>query len=313
MMASSRAIFLATVGAAVAAPAVVRAQSRTTIRMAGTNSDPFGEPLFCKTAGFFEKAGFELEVSSLNNAGAVAGAIGGGALEIGIGDLISGVNAILKGVPIVLLAGSGMYLTTDKIPVLGTAKDSPIQKVTDLAGKTIGVPTLVGLTTASLRSWLPQNGVPVDEVKLVETVASAAFPSVQRGAMAAALISEPFYTPYRDQIRVLGYPMDAVAKEFCQSVWYGNKNWIEADRERARRVLNAIYETSKWCNAHREDTFNVLVRDAHFDGEKLKGMIRTTYLASPVTPALVQPVLNVGYQTKIFDRQLDANAIIAKI
>jgi len=313
MSRASRAAFLGGASAAVAAPHLVRAQSRTTIRMAGTNSDPFGEPLFCKAAGFFEKAGFDVDVTSLNNAGAVAGAIGGGALEIGIGDLISGVNAILKGVPILLLAGSGMYLTTDKIPVLGTSKDSPIQKTTDLVGKTIGVPTLVGLTTASLRAWLPQNGVEVDSVKLVETVAAAAFPSVQRGTMGAALISEPFYTPYRDQIRVLGYPMDAVAKEFCQSVWYGNKAWIEADRERARRVLGAIYETSKWCNSHREDTFNVLVRDAHFDGEKLKGMIRTTYLATPVTPGLVQPVLNVGYQTKIFDRQLDANTIIAKV
>jgi len=313
MSKASRSTFLAALGAGVAVPTLVCAQARTTVRMAGTNSDPFGEPLFCKAAGAFERAGFDLDVTSLANAGAVAGAIGGGALDIGIGDLISGVNAILRGVPNLLLAGSGMYLSTDHIPVLGTFKDGPIQKPSDLVGKTIGVPTLVGLTTASLRAWLPQNGVDVESVKLVEVVASAAFPAVQRGTFGAALISEPFYTPYRDQIRVLGLPMDAVAREFCQSVWYGNKPWIEGDRDRARRVLGAIYETSRWCNAHRDETFAVLVRDAHFDGERLKGMIRTTYLGMPIAPALVQPVLNVGYQTKIFDRQLDASAIIAKV
>ena len=216
----SRRGFLATLGAgaAIASPALVRAQTRTTIRMAGTNSDPFGEPLFCRAAGAFERAGFDVDVTSLANAGAVVGAIGGGALDIGIGDLISGINAILKGVPNVLLAGSGMYLTTDHIPVLASFKDGPIQKPTDLVGKTIGVPTLVGLTTASLRAWLPQNGVPIDSVKLVETVASAAFPTIERGTFGAALVSEPFYTPYRDQIRILGFPMDTVAKEFCQSV-----------------------------------------------------------------------------------------------
>jgi NitT/TauT family transport system substrate-binding protein len=281
--------------------------------MAGTNSDPFGEPLFCKAAGAFDRAGFDLDVTSMANAGAVAGAIGGGALELGIGDLISGVNAIQRGVPNLLLAGSGMYLSTDKIPVLATAKDGPIQKAGDLIGKTIGVPTLVGLTTAALRAWLPKNGVDVESVKLVEIVASAAFPAVQHGTLDAALVAEPFYTPYREQIRVLGLPMDVIAKAFCQSVWYGTKPWFEADRDRAHRVLNAIYETSRWCNAHRDETFAVLVRDAHFDGERLKGMIRTTYLAAPITPALVQPVLNVGYQTKVFDRQLDANAIIAKV
>lgn len=310
----SRSSFLAaTLAASTAMPAAVRAQQPTKIRMSGTYSDAFGEWLFVKAAGAFERAGFDVEGSPLPNAGAVAGAIGGGALELGIGDLISGVNAILKGIPNLLVAGSAMYLSTDGIPILAVAKDGPIREPRDLNGKTIGVPTLVGLTTASLRAWLPENGVDLAGVKLVEVTASAAFPAVQRGVLDCTLLAEPFVTPYRAELRDIGHPLDAVAKTFCQSVWYGFKPWFEADHERAQRVLDAIYETSRWCNAHRDDTFAIMVRDAHFDGDRLKGMVRSTYLETPIVPAIIQPVLNLAYQTKIFDHPVDAGTLIAKI
>jgi ABC-type nitrate/sulfonate/bicarbonate transport system substrate-binding protein len=315
MTARSRSSFLAAAGAgvaAVAAPRISLAQT-TKLRVAGVLSDGFGEPFFAKDAGAFARAGFDLDVTSLANAGAVAAAIGGGALELGIGDLISGINAIIKGVPNLLLAGSGMYISSEKSIVLAVDKKGPIQQVKDLSGKAIGVPTLVGLTTASLRAWLPANGVQLDSVKIVEIPQPAAFPAIQRGSLDCALLGEPFITPYKEEIRVIGQPLDVVSKEFPQSVWYGSKAYIEADRDRARRIMNAIFETARWCNTHRDETFQVLVRDAHFDGEKLKGMIRTTFATQPLTPAMVQPVLNIAAQTKIFDRQIDASTLIAKV
>ena len=313
--ARTRSSFLTAVGsglAAAAAPRLALAQM-TKLRIAGVFSDPFGEPFFAKEAGAFARAGFDIEVSALNNAGAVAAAIGGGSLELGIGDLISGVNAIIKGVPNVLLAGSGLYLTTDDIPILAVAKDSPIKQPRDLAGKTIGIPTLVGLTTAALKAWLPLNGVDVSTVKLVELPMSSAFPAVQRGSMDCVLLSEPFVTPYKAELRDVGHPMDAVAKQFAQSVWYGSKAWIEADRDRTKRLLGAIYETGQWCNTHRDETFAILVRDAHFDGEKLKGMFRTTFATGPLTPALVQPVLDIAYKVKIFPTLVQADKLIVKV
>lgn len=311
---TARSSFLAAVGTgalAAAFPNVARAQAAT-IRVGVVFSDPFGEPLFATAAGTFQRAGFALDLQNLPNAGAVAGAIGGGALDLGIGDLISGINAIVHGVPDVLVAGSGMYYSTDHIPLLAVAKDGPIKEPRDLAGKTIGVPTLVGLTTASLKAWLPLNDVDVNSVKLVEIVQSVAWPAVQRGTLDCVLLSEPNVTPYKDEIHDVGHPLDAIAKEFAQSVWYGSKSWFEADRERSRRLVNAIQETNVWCNAHRDQTFDILVREAHFDPVKLKGMFRTTFDPVAITPAQVQPVLDIAYKVKIFDRQLQAADLITK-
>jgi NitT/TauT family transport system substrate-binding protein len=317
----SRSTVLTGLAAAVAGAAVprnARAQN-TTLRIAGVYSDLFAEPFYVKEAGAFAKAGFDIEANSLNNAGAVAAAIGGGALELGTGDLVSGVNAINAGVPIVLIAGGGMYRErTDGVStILAVANDSPIRTPKDMIGKTVGVPTLVGMTTACVKAWLPANGVDISTVKFVELPASSAMPAILRGTVDVTLISEPFVTFGKGLIRIVGSPYDiagdrAPAKEFCVSVWYASKAWIEEDPARAKRAVAAIYDTARWANTHRDETFAILVRDGHLDGDKAKGMMRSTY-ATSLTPALVQPVLDIAMQNKMFSKPVDAAALITKV
>lgn len=314
-MMHSRQRFLMSAGLSVASTAIpgrVFGQTRTTVRMAAVFSDAFGEPLFAKDAGAFARRGFDVEVTSMNNVGAVIAAMSGGSLELGVADLILGVKAILSGLPVVLLTGSGMYISSEGGTILAVAKDSPIRTPRDLAGKSISVPTLGALTASSLLAWLPQNGVDASSVKLVELQQAAVVPALERGTIDCGLLAEPFVTPNRTRIRDIGHPYDAIAKEFPFSVWYGSKAWIEADPARARNVVAAINETSRWANAHRPETFAILVRDAHFDPEATKGMTRTTF-ATGLTPAQVQPMFDFATQYKLFDRHVDASTVIAKL
>src|SRR5258708_7673235 len=115
-MIRSRSAFITTVSAGIgltAVPQIVRSQALQKIRMAGVISDLFGEPWYAKESGIFAKAGFDLEVSPMINAGAVAAGIGGGSLEMGVGDLVSGVRAITAGLPILLIAGSAMQISSE--------------------------------------------------------------------------------------------------------------------------------------------------------------------------------------------------------
>jgi NitT/TauT family transport system substrate-binding protein len=311
---TSRARFLAAataVAAGTARPRTVSAQTPK-LRIGCTLSEPFAEAFFAKEAGTFARAGFDVEPNPLVNAGAIVAAVGGGSLDLGIGDLVSGVKAIDAGVPVTLIAGSALSLSSIGGTILAVAKDGPIRSARDLIGKVVAVPTLVGLSTAALRAWLPLNGVDSAGVKFIELPASAMVPSLQRGVTDAVILGEPFVTASRNDIRDIGHPYDAIGKEFLLSVWYAQRSWIEADRDRARRVVAAIYETARWANAHHAETLAVLVRDARLDAEKLGGMSRVSF-ATSLTKALVQPVLNIATQYKIFDKSIDANAIIARI
>ena len=308
---------LTAVAAGTGIPRIARAQA-TTLHIAGVFSDLFAEPFYAKDAGAFAKAGFDVDAIALNNAGAVAAAIGGGTLQMGTGDLVSGINAINAGVPIVLIAGGGLYneRTDQASAILAVTTDSPIRAPKDLAGKSIGVPTLVGLTTACLRAWLPEHGIDVSTVKLVEIPQSSTVPALQRGTIDVGLLGEPFVTFGKGQVRSIGSPYDAAAdlspdKTFCVSVWYASKSWWEADPTRARAALGAIYDTARWANTHRDDTFGILVRDGKLDPDKARGMLRTTY-ATSLTPGLIQPIITIAMQNKMFSKTVDAGAIITR-
>ena len=316
----SRSAALIALGAGIAGaalPGVARAQA-TPLRIAGVFSDLFAEPMYSKDAGAFAQAGFAVEPITQYNAGAVAAAIGGGALEFGTGDLVSGVNAINAGVPILLVAGGGLYRDPADAgtTILAVATDSPLHGVKDLAGKTIGVPTLVGLSTACVRALLSANGVTDSSVKFVEVPPPTVIPALQRGTIDVGLLSEPFVTFGKGLIRSVAAPFNIAAdrgktKEFCVSVWYASKPWFEADPARARRAIAAIYDTARWANSHHDETFGILVRDGKLDADKARGMARVTY-ATSLTPEVVQPALDIAWQTKLITKPMDARTLITK-
>ncbi len=317
----TRSSFLTAAGvglAAVTLPHIARAQ-QATVRVAGASTDVFAEPFYADASGAFAAHGFDLQTMTIDNVGAIAAAIGGGSLEMGVGDLISGVNAIIAGVPIVMIAGGGLYRSpADRAGnILAVANASPIQSAKDFIGKSIGVPTLVGLTTACLKAWLPAHGVPLSSVRLAEIPSPTMVPALQRGTVDIALLSEPLVTISKADVRAVGYPFDAAADHspshaFCFGVWYASKAWVEADRDRARRVVQAIYDGARWANAHRDETLGIMVERRKLNAEQVRGMTRVTY-ATSLTPDLIAPVLELAMQQNVFAKPVNADALITRI
>lgn len=306
-----RSTFLAALGATVAIPRRARAQSNL-IRVGAPFSDTFGAPFYAKEAGAFARAGFDFQVTSLSNAGAVAAAIAGGSLELGIGDFVSSTNAIQRGLPIQLLAGCGLYVSTIPNSLVCVPNASPIKSVHDLDGKSCSAPTLVGLTTAALKAWLSQNNVDVANVRIVELTSSSAPAAVLRGTVDAGLLAEPYYTPVRSEFRDIGHPYDAIAKEFLVSAWFASKAWVEADPQRAKRTIAAIYETQRWANAHHNETLAIFAQTTQLPIEALRPMARTRY-ATELLPRYVQPVLDVASRFKLIDHTVDAVTMFPKL
>lgn len=309
-----RATFLSAIGAGLTGAALPRraAAQATVVRVGSPFSDTFGGPFWAKPAGAFARAGFDLQVTSLSNAGAVAAALAGGALDLGVGDFVSSTNAIVRGLPIQLLAGCGLYRSTEANSKVCVAKDSPIRSVHDLAGHSCSAPTLVGLTTASLKAWLTQNSVDPDQVKIVELTSSSAPAAVLRGTVDAGLLAEPYYTPVKTEFRDIGHPFDAIAKEFLVSAWFANSSWVQADPARAKRVMAAIYETQRWANTHQEQTLVIFANTTKIDIDKLQGMPRTQY-ATELLPRYVQPVLDAAWKFKLMDKHMVATEMFPKL
>ena len=94
----SRTQFIAGLAAAPALRAsVADAQSPPPqlIRIGGGPTDSYIEPFLALDGGFFQRAGLNVEVTPLSNGAAIAAAVAGGALDVGLGDMNQIANAVI--------------------------------------------------------------------------------------------------------------------------------------------------------------------------------------------------------------------------
>jgi NitT/TauT family transport system substrate-binding protein len=310
-----RSTFLAGLAAGAtgaALPGVAEAQT-VKLKIAAPFSDLFGAPYYGREAGTFARAGFDAEITTIFAGSAVIAAIASASVEIGVADMVSSAQAFNRGLPIQLLAGCALYLASEPPQnFLCVAKESPIRSPRDLEGKSIGVPQLAGGTLVALRAWLSSVGVDFAKVKLVEIPNTAAGVAIARGTVDAGSIAEPFYTPAKADLRIIGRPLDGIGKAFVNTAWFTTRDWIETDRARAKRVVEAIYETARWSNAHRAETLAILARDGKMDIEQIRGIARVPYATSTV-PAQVQTYLTAAEKYKAIDKPVDASAFIARL
>ena len=208
-MRRSRALSLVA-AAAASAPHAVRAQSAP-IRIGASITDLYLAPYIALDGGFFSKAGLNVEVTAMANGGAIAAAVGGGALDAGLADMIQIANAANRGLPFAFFAGSGLYSSSQPILAMCVTSASPYKSGKDLEGQTIAMVALKSITEAAIREWLRKSGADATKIKFFEMPYPEMGPALARGVIAAAFIGEPFLSAAKNDVRVIGHSYDAVA------------------------------------------------------------------------------------------------------
>lgn len=308
----TRAAALSMLGSAAIAAPLAAQTALMPLKMATPGGDAFAEPFFGTDMGFFAKAGFAPDISILNNAGAVVAAVAGGAVDVGLGDIVGIANAIEHGLPLVVFAGAGLYLSSDPATILCVDRNSPATTAKDLNGKPVAVVTLVGLAAASTKAWLTTHGADLSTISFIEMPQQEMSSALKRGAIAAATIAEPFLSNAKNDVRQFGKPYDSIADRFLISQWITTRDWIAKNPAAARRLTNAIYDTARWANGHNDQSLPILVKYLKVDPSLMNGVKRATF--SPVlTPALVQPAIDVAVKYKLIPQPLDAASVITNL
>jgi NitT/TauT family transport system substrate-binding protein len=309
----TRAQALAALAAATAACATAaNAQTAPLIRLGGSGTDLYIEPFIAQDAGFFARAGLNVEVTPLANGGAIAAAVAGGALDAGLADMIQIANAVNRGVPFAFFAGGGLYATEAPILALCVAKSGPVRGARDLNGQTVALVALKSITEAAVREWLRVNGADVGTIKFFEMPYAEMAPALARGTLAAAFIGEPFLSAARDDVRILGRSYDAVAPSFYISAWFGSRDWIGKNPELVRRLTQALYDTARWADGHHNESAPILAKYAKLDVDRIRAMNRTRY-ATSLDPKLMQPVLDVALKYQLIEKPLAAADLMVKL
>lgn len=134
---------LATVPLA-AIPLRGRAQT-TTIRLGTSPADSYGEPFYAIAKGFLGQVGIEVNLTLLSAASAIAEAVAGNALDVGLADPIQVAHPVNAGVPLAFFAGGGLYRSEAPTTLLVTNKTSSVSVAKDLEGQNVAVISLASI------------------------------------------------------------------------------------------------------------------------------------------------------------------------
>jgi NitT/TauT family transport system substrate-binding protein len=316
MRACSRGRALAMLGAFSVAglPAASSAQAATPIRIGVANSDPYMVPVFAQELGSFRAAKLDVALSTMTNGAVIMQAVSGGALDVGLGDILQLTNAVHHGLPLAYFIGGAIYTNKQPTQMLCVPKTSPIRTAKDLEGQTIGCINLKSLSSISIYEWLRKNGADPSKVKLYEINFAEMAPALARGQIPCALVGEPFLSAMKDEVRRLGDTFAAIAPQLYINCWYASRDWIARNTDLARSLQRVFYQTARFVNANRNrgDIVAIEAKFTRVDPALFRESAHNLY-ATSLDPKLMQPVIDVGLRYSLIDRPVSSTDIIVNL
>jgi NitT/TauT family transport system substrate-binding protein len=307
---------VAMTGLVLAVPATASSQATAGLRVGTPGNDGNALAYYAFENGTFRKYGITVEIQTIRSgSGAgIAGAVIGGALDIGEGDIIAVAAAREHGLPLLLIAPSFLHRGPAPITALVVAKNSPIRTGAELNGATIAVPSLTGPAKLVTVAWLQKNGTDVASVKFVELPQLAMAAAIKRGTVAAGTTSEPSLAGALDDVRVLGYVYDAIGNPLQVTGWFATEDWIRTNADVARRFVTALRETAVWANNPKNHAASAAILEKYtpFNPDILPKMHRAIY-GEYFDPATVQPLLDAAYDQKSLQKRIQAKDLLSSV
>jgi NitT/TauT family transport system substrate-binding protein len=281
---------------AAAAGATLLARSAfaqdASLKVASAAIDSSAEPYYANDGGFFKAAGIDVTFMGGNNGPAIAAGVAAGAIDIGMSNTVSLVQARAKGLPFVVIAPGSIYTAKQPSSLMVVPKTSSVQSARDLTGKVVGVSVLNGIPHYAARAWIDAGGGTSAATKFVEIPYAEMLAALSQGRVDAASITEPYLTPARAFSRSIGAPFDAVAPQFLVTAHFTTLDWAKAHPDLLRRYVDAIGKTAPWANAHPDLIVPILAKYSKQPEDAVRSMQRSAF-GETLSARELQPVIDV--------------------
>jgi NitT/TauT family transport system substrate-binding protein len=273
--------------------------------------DPTAEVYYAQEEGFFKKAGLNVTITPFQSGGAIAAAVIGGAIDIGLADAVSMTSAHARGLPLTYLAPAGIYKKGAETYVIAVPDASPIKTAKDFAGKTIAVNGLKNINEIPTDAWIDNNGGDSKSVKFIELNYPAMLPALDSGAIDGAAIVEPFMTfaQAKGKYRLISLTDRNLAPAFAVAGWATTKAWAAAHPDLVKKFIAVMGDTARWANANHAASAQILATVSKMSPDVTSKMERAFY-GERLDPALLQPVIDATAKYGVIPKAFPASEII---
>ncbi len=251
--------FLISAGFQLAPRTGASAQETPLIKVGAGLIEPQAEAYYAQEMGFFKKHGLNVQVQTLRNGAAIAAAVAGGELQIGISNAVQLAQAHARNLPFVVIALGGIHDSRFSKSGLVVALNSALT-AKDLNGKVVSVATLNSLDQLAASVLIDKSGGDSSTVKFIEFTPAAAVEAIVQGRITGANLEDPEFSAGvgAKKIRTLGDGEDAIGKRWVETAWFTTSDWLSKNKDSAHRFAAAIYDAGSWAMANPEKAAAVL-------------------------------------------------------
>jgi len=244
-----------------------------------------GLPLnVAKAKGIFERNNLDVTLQQATNISDIPVTLGR-QFDISLGTATDLIRAGGAGLDVVQIAGNTNSTKANPFVQLIVRANSGITDVSQLAGKTVGSPTLSGVIHAAVQSWAKQNGVDPSAIKGVEAPSPNLPDQLKAGQVDAVEALEPFATTLKNAGNVsLGDPFAAIADPLATNFWIAQGAWAKANRPAIDRFVQSLKEAQAFIEQNNAEARQIL-----------QGY---TGMAAPVANSVALPTFNFDIRTQ---------------
>jgi NitT/TauT family transport system substrate-binding protein len=284
---------IAGLSAAAAFPSIARpAFANDTIRMAGVPFDVTALPYYGVSSGIFKKYNIDVEFNTFSaNGAAIASAVSGGSMDVGVSNIPSLALAHLKKFPYTLIFGGGLYTSASPVDALLVPNGSTLRNAKDFEGKTIGVNGLNNISQYGVQAWIEKSGADNAKIKYIEVPPGEMPAALASGRIDAANTTEPYVSLDKVAAHVVTHPFDAISPRFLICAFFTTTDWADAHPELLKRLQAAMRETARWTNVNKAATADIIADLSKIDPKIVHTMNRTTY-PETLDASILQPIID---------------------
>ena len=200
-----------------------------------------------KQAGLFAKNGLDVELIEFRNGNEAIGAQRGGNVDLVL--TIPGTAMVARERGFDLLLVIGNENSQAQAPDTGSIvvrKDSSIQSLKDLKGKTIAISGTHTQKTVAIQSLLKRNGVGPDDFKFIEMPYASQVDALRGKQVEVVASLDPWTTLFRnsDFARILAYDYLESLPQQPIGGWYGRADFVAKNGEAMKRFAQTICDSA---------------------------------------------------------------------
>jgi NitT/TauT family transport system substrate-binding protein len=266
---------------------------------------------YAQRAGMFARAGLQVDITRIASGAATAAAVASRTIDIGKSTTLAVIEGYARNVPLTIIAPAAIYDAASPDGQLVVAADSPIRTAADLDGKLLGTATLFGLDHVATLAWVDSHGGNSQSLRFTEIPISSVPTALSQHRIEAAFLTEPILSDAiaGGKVRPILPILSSIGKRFLFSVWFSSTDFVRANPEAVRRFTSVIIQAQEFVNGHHRD-LAPLVADLSGLPVTEVANAKLATCGTSLTPADIQPIINVAYKYHAFPQAYEARQII---